>query len=63
MSGFEPTDIYTMLTFGLVDDVAPWVMENAEKNPGAVTKYVLFPAAQFGRLEAIKKYLKYGRHP
>ena len=63
MSGFEPEDIYTMMTFGLVEDAAIWVKENAETNPGAITKYVLFPAAQYGRLEAIKKYLKYGEQP
>ena len=60
MSGFEGQDVRTMVMFGLGEDAQWWVDENKD-NPREITRYVLFTAAQFGQLGALKKYIQYGK--
>ena len=60
MSGFEGQDVRTMVMFGLGEDAQWWVDENKDK-PREITRYVLFTAAQFGQLGALKKYIQYGK--
>lgn len=62
MSGFEGQDVRTMVMFGLGEDAQWWVDENKD-NPREITRYVLFTAAQFGQLGALKKYMQYGMLP
>lgn len=58
MSGFEGSDIRTMVMFGQGEDATYWVDESSRAD---VTKYVLFPAASYGQLNTLKKFIHKGQ--
>ncbi len=55
--GFEANDIRTMVMFGQGQYATPWVEISS---PEDVTKVVLFPAAQFGQVKTLQKFIANG---
>lgn len=57
MSGFEGSDIRTMVMFGQGEDATHWVDVSSKAD---VTKFLLFPAAKYGQLDTLKKFIDKG---
>ena len=55
--GFEGQDIRTMVIFGQGEYATPWVEESS---PSEVTRFVLFPAAKYGQVSTLKRFIDKG---